>query len=135
MMRRSFRLGALGLHRGEPVGSDDRSHAVRCAQVASDVADAEDSLVALASDHGPEPTPYRPDAVSDAVEEREVHEQPHGPCRKSAESDAPHAADRPKSAYRGDAAEVAILVRLRALAIEPTRDGVRGMQASLHRNL
>src|SRR6478736_5768271 len=109
MTRRSFRLGAFGFHSGERVGTDDRAHTFRCAQVASDVADAEDPLVPLASDHGPEPTPYRPDAVSDAVQEREVHEQPHDPCRKSAESDAPHAADRPKSAYRGDAAEVAIL--------------------------
>ena len=65
----------------------------------------------------------------------EVHEQPHHPARESAQAELPDAGDGAEPPDGGHAAEVAVREALRRLAAQTARDGARGVQAALHRDL
>src|SRR4029453_11739238 len=83
---------------GERARHDLGAHRVGQAQVTTRMTDAEDAFGTGATDHGPGPSPQRGETVSEAVQERDVDEEPHDPAGETAEMHPVHAHDRLEAA-------------------------------------
>src|SRR6476620_8394779 len=121
---------------GERARHDLGAHRIGQAQVTTRVTDAEDAFGTGATDHGPSPSPQRGEPVREAVQERDVDEEPHDPARETTEMQPVHAHDRLEAADGRCAPGVAVPERdLAGIASETPADAVRGVESALKSNL